>query len=132
MKQEIKTTVDMLSGYPKDECCTLKVIDDGFAPGILPNDIVTIHKQSDIENGELAAVMVDGKLNAILRRVYFTESGITLTTDIVEGKQNRYELIVIPAAELYRVHICGKVISMQRDVLQAEANDWYGYGEREK
>lgn len=126
-RRELATTIDMLCGYPKDECFALIVKDDGFAPDILPNDIVIIHKQAAVENGELAAVMISGGTNAILRRVHIADSGMTLTAD-----NSKFEPMTFNADKCDDIRIYGKVISLQRDVLMAQANDWYGYGRREE
>lgn len=113
-KQQRNTGDIMCGGYRNDECFALQVTDDGFSPYIMPNDIVIVHKQPDVENGELAAVMIDDDTNAILRRVWRNDSGITLTADNVCGKQ--YEPITIDHNESYRMHCFGKVISLMRDL----------------
>jgi repressor LexA len=118
-KQLKRDTGDIMTGgYRYDECFALKVTDDGFLPSILPDDIVIIHRQPDVENGELAAIMIDGDTNAILRRVRHNEDGgITLTADNAKPtKYKRYDPIVIGGDELYRVHCFGKVVSLMRDM----------------
>lgn len=122
-KQQRRDTGDiMLGGYREDECFALTVTDDGFLPSIMPGDIVIVHKQPDVGDNELAVVSIDGDTNAILRRVCCHANGImTLSVDNSTPTSNkRYEPILITAAERYRVHVFGKVISLMRD-MQSDA-----------
>lgn len=105
--------VNVLGGYPQDECFAVRVDDEGFAPDILPGDTIIIHKQPTVENGELAAVSVDGDVNTLLRRVHHTEHGLILTADNNTGK--RFEPITIDADELHRIHFYGKIVSLVRN-----------------
>lgn len=118
-EQQRRDTGDiMCGGYHHDECFALQVTDDGFLPFILPDDVVIIHRQSDVKNGELAAVMIDSDTNAVLRRIWRDKGGeLTLTADnTIPTKGKRYDPIVINADELYRVHCFGKVVSLMRDM----------------
>ena len=121
-KQQSRDTGDiMLGGYHEDECFALEVTDYGFYPRILPGDTVIVHRQPDVGDNELAVVAIDGDPNAILRRVCRHDNGIiTLSVDNSAPTYNkRYEPIVISAAERYRVHVFGKVISLMRDMQSA-------------
>ena len=110
----------MLGNYRADECFALEVTDYGFYPRILPGDTVIVHRQPDVESGELAVVMIDSDTNTVLRRIKIdADGGMILTADnpILKMTQSkRYEPIVISAAERYRVHVFGKVISLMRDM----------------
>ena len=87
----------------------LQVADDGFAPRICANDEVLVHKQSEVESGDIAVVTIDGGETAILRRIKRDKSGMLLFVDNNVGK--RFEPIVIGNDERDRVRIYGKVIS---------------------
>lgn len=118
-KQLNRNTGDIMhGGYRHDECFGLKVVDDGFLPLIMPDDVVIVHKQSDVESGELAAVMINGDTNAVLRRIWHDKNGgMILTVDgMIPRKDSRYEPVTIDADELYRVHCFGKVVSLMRDM----------------
>lgn len=104
--------VDVCAGYEQDDCFAVCVDDNGFAPDIISGDKIIIHKQSTVENGDIAAVSVDGDINTVLRRVHYSEHGLTLTADNGMGK--RFEPITIEADKLDRVHIFGKVVSRIR------------------
>ena len=105
---------DILGGYKHDECFALEAIDEGFFPYILPKDVVIIHKQPMVENGELAAVVIDDDTNAVLRRVWCDDKRITLTVDNhLSTKQ--CEPIDINADEQYRMRCFGKVIAVGRN-----------------
>ena len=55
---------------------TLLCQGDSMEPKIKDGDVVAIHSQPMVENGEVAAVLIDGE--ATLKRVYYDGSTITL------------------------------------------------------
>ena len=55
----------------------LKVKGDSMAPRILEGDVVIIRRQETIENGEVAAVMVNGD-SATLKRIKYADNGLWL------------------------------------------------------
>ncbi|WP_407311014.1 transcriptional repressor LexA [Desulfosporosinus sp. SB140] len=70
---------------------------------ILDGDIVYIRQQPDVENGEIAAVLIDGE-EATLKRIYKSNGSITLHfenpnyTDIVFTKKDRKQISILGKA----------------------------------
>ena len=76
---------------------------------IMDGDIVFIRKQSIVENGEIAAVVIENE--ATLKRVYISEGVCTL-----QAENPSYAPIVLTGERLMNVHILGKAIAFQSDV----------------
>lgn len=87
---EVKAGYDMLSfentiGYiaidkdlgAPENYYALKIKGDSMAPILNEDDIVVVHKQSDVENGNVAIILIDDE-EATVKRVYKTEKGIRL------------------------------------------------------
>lgn len=68
---------------------------------IFDGDVVYIRKQNTIDNGEIAAVMIDGE--ATLKRVYF-QNGVML----LRAENPTYPPIIITDSDLEGVQILGK------------------------
>jgi repressor LexA len=60
--------------------CLIVKGDSMINAGIHDGDIVFIRKQSDVENGEIAAVIIDGQ-EATLKRVYKTGDAVILRSE---------------------------------------------------
>lgn len=73
-------------------------------------DIVYIKQQPTIENGQIAAVLIDG-LEKLLKRVYFTEDMITL-----QAENPAYAPLVFVREEMNRVSIIGKAIGFYSNI----------------
>ena len=71
---------------------------------IFDGDIVYIRQQDTVENGEIAAVLVDGK--AVLRRVRFLEGGISL-----EPANPMHKPAMFWGEEMDSVQIIGKAVA---------------------
>lgn len=80
---------------------------------ILDGDIVFIQKQDMVENGEIAAVVVNNDSEATLKRLYYyQEKGLL----ILKAENPAYEDLIYQGDELNQVHILGKAIAFQSDV----------------
>lgn len=78
---------------------------------ILDGDIVFIRKQPIVDNGEIAAVIIDDE--ATLKRVYYyPQSGKLVLTP----ENPAYEPLVYIGEELNEIKILGKAIAFQSDV----------------
>ena len=55
----------------------LRIKGDSMEPKISEGDVVIVRKQEQVENGELAVVLVNGN-DATVKRFYMNESGVTL------------------------------------------------------
>lgn len=71
---------------------------------IMPGASVYIREQPDVENGEIAAVIVDDE-RATLKRVYKSETALTLMAE-----NSNYAPIIITGERLLHVRILGRVM----------------------
>ena len=80
---------------------------------ILDGDIVFIKKEEIVENGEIAAVVVNNDSEATLKRLfYYKEKGLL----ILKAENPAYEDLIFTGEELNEVHILGKAVAFQSDV----------------
>ncbi len=77
---------------------------------ILDGDIVYIRQQPDVENGEIAAVLVDD-LEATLKRVYKINGSI-----ILRAENPNYPDMVFSKKEMKQINILGKAVSFKSEV----------------
>lgn len=76
-------------------------------------DIVFIHRQDIVENGEIAAVVVNHDSEATLKRFFYYRERATL---ILKPENPAYEDLIFQNEELNEVHVLGKAIAFQSDV----------------
>lgn len=95
-----------------DFCLTAKG-DSMINARIFDGDIVFIRKQDIVENGEIAAVVVNNDSEATLKRLYYyKEKGLL----ILRAENPAYEDLIYQGEELNQIHILGKAIAFQSDV----------------
>lgn len=92
-----------------DFCLKVKG-DSMIGARILNGDIVCIKQQSDVNNGEIAAVLVDGE-SATLKRVY-KSNGIV----ILRAENPQYEDIIISNEDHRDVRILGKAVYFKSEI----------------
>lgn len=80
---------------------------------ICDGDIVFIRKQDIVENGEIAAVVVNGESEATLKRFYYNREKALM---ILKPENSNYRDQIYTGEELNQVHIIGKAIAFQSDV----------------
>ena len=87
----------------------LKVVGDSMSPRICQDDIVIVHKQNYIENGEIGVVLINN-LDATVKKVVKNGTGLTLIPFNTE-----YEPLVFTADEIVTlpVTIIGKVVELR-------------------
>ena len=73
-------------------------------------DIVFIKKQSDVDNGEIAAVLIEDE--ATLKRVYKEKESL-----ILQAENPKYAPLVCTAESYVECRIMGKAIAFQSDVV---------------
>lgn len=78
---------------------------------IMDGDIVFIRKQEMVENGEIAAVIIDDE--ATLKRVYYYPKAGKL---VLAAANPDYEPFVYVGEELNEIRILGKAVAFQSDV----------------
>lgn len=74
-------------------------------------DIVFIRKQSMVDNGEIAVVLINDE--ATLKRVYYYPEKSKL---VLQAENSKYEPLVYVGEELNEIRILGKAIAFQSDV----------------
>ena len=55
----------------------LKIVGNSMEPILFEDDIVIVHQQNDVENGQIAIILIDNE-EATIKRVIKTETGIKL------------------------------------------------------
>ena len=104
----------IMSGTNIDAEFCLKAVGDSMINArILDGDIVFIRKQDIVENGEIAAVVVNNESEATLKRVFYYPEKSLL---ILKPENPAYEDFIFQNEELNEVHILGKAIAFQSDV----------------
>ena len=76
-EQNIEGFADLPDGVTAD--FALKCKGDSMTPTFAPGDLVLIRQQPEVENGQIAAVGIEGE--ATLKRFYKNEDGIVLVAD---------------------------------------------------
>lgn len=108
MNLEIPTPCDNTTvPIPRDIVADFALIckGDGMINArIYDGDIVYIRQEDTVENGEIAAVLIDG--NAILRRVWTYDDHI-----ILEPENPKYRSIVLWDNEMSNANILGKAVA---------------------
>ena len=78
---------------------------------IYDGDIVFIRKQEMVDNGEIAAVIIDNE--ATLKRVqYFPDKNIL----ILKAENPKYEDLIFSGEDLDHIHILGKAVSFYSEI----------------
>ena len=76
---------------------------------IYDGDLVYIREQPDVENGQIAAVLIDGsETEAALKRVYKSGNTISLNPD-----NPNYQPIIFASEDAGKVRILGLAVAFQ-------------------
>lgn len=98
----------------KGEYFALKIKGESMSPFILNNDIVIVRKQSEIESGDIAIVLVNGD-EATCKTVKISDDGITLighnTLVYPPHFYSQKEIATLP------VRIIGRVVEVKRSLI---------------
>lgn len=78
---------------------------------ILDGDIVFIRKQSIVEDGEIAAVVIDDE--ATLKRFYFDRNNNTVT---LVAENPKYKPLTYKNEELNSIYVLGKAVAFQSNI----------------
>lgn len=95
--------VNMPESIHADFCLKCKG-DSMTGARIMDGDLVFIRQQPDVDNGEIAAVIIDDE--ATLKRVYKSTNKI-----ILQPENPRYEPFLFVGEELSRIRIIGKAVA---------------------
>lgn len=95
----------------KADFCLRAVGDSMIGARIHDGDIVFIRQQESVDNGQVAAVIIEGE--ATLKRVFYT-SGKRL---VLQSENNAFPPLVFENEDLNGIRIIGKAIAFQSDVI---------------
>lgn len=95
--------------FGADFCLTVKG-DSMINARILDGDLVYIRQQPEVENGEIAAVLIDGE-EATLKRVYRVNGNV-----ILHPENPNYKDILFSKKDMKQVSIIGKAIWFKSEV----------------
>lgn len=104
-EQEFETYIDASSDIKADFCLTANG-DSMIGARIYDGDVVFIKKQDIVENGEIAAVIIDDE--ATLKRWYYDSENSTL---ILSPENPAYRPLVYQGEALNSVRCLGKAVS---------------------
>lgn len=110
--EEYESFVETDSDIHADFCLRAKG-DSMTGARIYDGDIVFIRKQSMVENGEIAAVVIENSVT--LKRVYLYDNELRLVPE-----NPAYQTQVYIGAELNQIHILGKAIAVQYMIKQVD------------
>ena len=106
--EKFECYIEAGSSIRADFCLRVKG-DSMINARIQDGDIVFIRKQNDVNDGEIAAVLIDDE--ATLKRVYKNNGSITLWAE-----NPAYRPIIITEGDCKNVRILGKAIAYQSDI----------------
>ncbi len=108
-EEHIEDYVDIPKNIHADFALTCKG-DSMINARIFDGDIVYIRQQPSVENGEIAAVLIDGE--ATLKRVRLFDDHISL-----ELENPMYKPLVYWGADMNNVHILGKAVAFTSAII---------------
>lgn len=106
--EEVHETYATTDGDLDADFCLRAVGDSMIGARIFDGDTVFLRSQDTVENGEIAAVIIDGE--ATLKRVYYYPEKEKL---ILSPENPRYEPFVFIGEELEGIRILGKAVAFQ-------------------
>ena len=95
----------------KADFCLVAKGDSMIGARIHDGDIVFIRAQASVNNGEIAAVVIEDE--ATLKRVFYQDG----KRIILQAENTAIAPIIVEGSELDRVHIIGRAIAFQSDVI---------------
>ena len=106
--QEFESYIEVGSDIKADFCLRAKG-DSMINARIFDSDIIFIREQPDVEDGEIAAVIIDNE--ATLKRVYKMPGRLQL-----RAENPNYEPLNFEGEKLNEIKILGKAIAFQSDI----------------
>lgn len=102
-EEHIEEYIDIPKHIAADFALTCKG-DSMINARIFDGDVVYIHQQETVENGDIAAVLIDGE--ATLKRVRIFDDHVSL-----EPENPQYRPLVFWGEEMNTIHILGKAVA---------------------
>lgn len=109
MAEECFDSYVQCGNFIKADFCLRVQGDSMINARIYDGDIVFIHQQPEVENGEIAAVAIDDAVT--LKRVYISDSFVEL-----RAENPKYKPMVFDKANCLSFRILGKAIAFQGDI----------------
>ena len=109
MAEECFDSYVQYGNFIKADFCLRVQGDSMINARIYDGDIVFIHQQPEVENGEIAAVAIDDAVT--LKRVYISDSFVEL-----RAENPRYKPMVFDNSNCLSFRILGKAIAFQGDI----------------
>ena len=109
-------TEECFEGYVKAganihaDFCLIAKGDSMINARVYDGDIVFIRQQPEVENGEIAAVLIDDGVT--LKRVYYYDTSIEL-----RAENPKYRPMIFKKDEYHQFKILGKAIAFQADII---------------
>lgn len=110
MEEECFDSYVQCGNFVKADFCLRVDGDSMINARIYDGDIVFIHKQPEVENGEIAAVAIDDAIT--LKRVYFVDDSVML-----RAENPKYKPMVFTKNDCLSFRILGKAVAFQGDIV---------------
>lgn len=107
--EEHETYIETDGHIQADFCLTCA--GDSMEPKLMNGDIVFIRKQPDVNDGQIAAVLIEDE--ATLKRVYYDKPNNILR---LIAENPKYDPLVYSGEQLDHIRILGKAISLYRKI----------------
>ena len=108
--EQFEAYVDAGANIKADFCLRAKG-DSMIGARIYDGDIVFIHKQEMVDDGEIAAVLIDDE--ATLKRVYYDQENNVIQ---LFAENPQYKTMRFVGEELNHIRILGKAVALQTDI----------------
>ena len=108
--EDFDTFIEVNSDLKADFCLTCSG-DSMINANIFDGDIVFIQKQDIVDNGQIAAVIIEDE--ATLKRVYYDRKNGRL---ILQAENPKYSPLIYIGEELNNIRILGRAISLYRKI----------------
>ena len=97
--------------YSSDDYFYLEITGDSMAPRIEDGDLVLVHRQVDIDSGDVAVVLVNDGISAegFVKKIELDETGVVL-----HSYNPYYSPMVFSGTNAQQVSFVGKVIELKR------------------
>lgn len=98
------------SPYDASETMTIKVTGDSMYPKIEDGDVIAVKKQTSVDSGTVAAVLIDGQ-DAVVKKVTYGDDWIILHSFNPEYMDREFR-----GADVQRIRIMGKVTKIIKEM----------------
>lgn len=108
--EEDKETFISADSNIKADFCLIAKGESMINADIKDGDVVFIKSQSIVNDGEIAAVIIEDE--ATLKRVYYDKENSTL---VLQAENPRYKPMIFKNEELEKIRILGKIVALYRE-----------------